>query len=397
MSNAIELIEVKDEATKAGITIDALTLVEGQISDLNAVDSGIAALTKSYGGVVYDVATTKGLDDAKSARAAVRDVRYKVQNIAKEIKKPLNDLKSQIDGAAEAIIDRILVIEKPIDDQIKAEETRKEEIKAAAKAAAEAAAAAIEAKFKPLRLELVQTIGKSSADLEAIKAEIEAIEIDLDSFGDRAGEATLLRSSTLVTLVQLIAAAKAGEEQAKQFAEQQAILARQQAELAEAQRKADEQAAALREHQARIQEAESRARQEREAAERAAAEAEERHARELREAEEKAERDAEAARQAEANRLAQVQRETEEIAQAEAQRIADEQAARELAAQQAAEAKLERVRNSAEFLLTTLKEIGAFTGIGPVDTDWRQLVVAIGNKARTAVEKVEGFEGADHD
>lgn len=392
MTHAIELIETKSDAEAVGITIDALSLVETQISELNVVNAGIAILAKSYGGVVYDVSTTKGLDDAKAARAAVRDVRYKVQNIAKETKKPLNDLKAQVDSAAEGIINQILAIEDPIDAQIKAEENRKEEAKKKREQEKAEAAAAIEAKFAPLRLEIAQTIGKTSAELESLKAEIEAIEIDLDSFGERAGEATLLRSATLGTLGQLIHAAKLGEEQAKQFAEQQAALARQQAELAEAQRKADEQAEALRLQQEATAKAEREAAeaQERHAAELRAAE--EKAAREIREAEEKVAREAEEARQADAARLAQVQRETEELAAAEAQRIANEQAERELEIKRAAEAKLARVRDNAEHLLATLREIAEFTGEGHAATNWREIVIAIGQKARDAVQQVEGVQ-----
>jgi hypothetical protein len=103
-----------------------LESVSKALTDINAVSTGIADLTSQYGGVVYEVTTTVGMDEAKAARLAVRTPRYEVERIRKAAKAPLLALGKKLDAEAARIETELLKIEGPIDQQIKVEEARKE-------------------------------------------------------------------------------------------------------------------------------------------------------------------------------------------------------------------------------------------------------------------------------
>jgi hypothetical protein len=102
-----------------------LSLFDHALQEMTAVEAGISALESKFGSVVYDVTTTKGMEEAKKARAEIREPRYAVQNIAKAKKSELNKISKAIGEASDRIIARIEAIEEPIDKQIKAEEERK--------------------------------------------------------------------------------------------------------------------------------------------------------------------------------------------------------------------------------------------------------------------------------
>lgn len=103
-----------------------LEVVSKAITDINAVSVGIADLKSQYGGIVYEVATTAGMDAAKAARLAVRNPRYEVERIRKAAKAPLLTLGKKLDAEAARIEGELLQIERPIDQQIKTEEDRKD-------------------------------------------------------------------------------------------------------------------------------------------------------------------------------------------------------------------------------------------------------------------------------
>ena len=100
--------------------------VSGALAEFSRVEAGIAALTKAYAGVVYDVTTTEGMGAAREARRIIREPRYEVEKVRKDAKAPLLALGKEIDAEAKRITAALLAIEEPIDQQIAAEEARKE-------------------------------------------------------------------------------------------------------------------------------------------------------------------------------------------------------------------------------------------------------------------------------
>jgi len=239
----------------------ALQTVTNQVAEFNTIEAGLAELAKRYQGVAYDVSTTKGMDEAKQARMAIREVRYKAQNLLTATKKPLNDIKAQVDELAKRIIARIEAIEEPIDKQIKAEEQRKADEKAARERAEAEARAKVQALIDAIREFLVRASGGTYQEIAELSRELKELDISLELYGDRTGEALQLRNEVLEKLAELGAAeaSRAARElaiakQEEELAERRAAFEAEQeaARKAQAEREAAEQAE--RNRKARIQE-----------------------------------------------------------------------------------------------------------------------------------------------
>jgi len=264
-----------------------LEVVTKAITDINAVSTGIAALQTQYSGVVYPVTTAAGMEEAKAARLAIRTPRYEVERIRKAAKAPILALGKKLDAEAARIESELLKIEGPIDQQIKAEEDRKEREKQAKIDAELKRVADLQERVAELRGNQSLSPTDGSEFIAQHVADLERIVVD-DSFQEFQQQAEDAKTAGLSRLRALHAAALTHE--AEQF-----------------------RIKAEREELARLREEENK----RQAQERARIAEEERQAKAL--------RDAEAARQAEEFRK---QREVQEAAnRAERQRIADEQAA----------------------------------------------------------------------
>lgn len=244
---------------------DAKSIVE-----FDAVESGLQELEAKFAGVVYsDISTKEGLARAKSDRATVREVRYTVQNLASDMKDPLNRLKKLIDNGAERIKMRVSKIEDPIDAQIKTEEQRIEAEKERKRLEAEALRKVRQDKIDAMRNAPVALTGAKSEKIAEALTEIQAREVALDEFGELAGSAMTAQAAAIAGLGAMHAAAIAAEAQAAELAQLRADAeARRKAEEAEAAGRAAKEAAERREREV----AEQKAREQAAAAAAAAAE-----------------------------------------------------------------------------------------------------------------------------
>ena len=282
------------------------------LADFDRVAAGLAALTKNYAGVLYDVQTTSGMEAAKLARATVRKPRYEIETIRKGAKAPLLAIGKRLDSEAARITVELMKLEDPIDAQIKAEEGRKEREKAERAAAETARVQGIHARIDALRSLPVKAANRTPEQIAALIAEAEAIVID-DSYAEFIESARQAHAASVAALRGLHGMA------VQQQAEQARIVAERE-ELARLRAEQEERNAAERAQQ-------EEARRVREAEERKAQEA----------------RDKEAARVAaelkvERDRLDTIKREQEAAAKAEADRLAAERAAFEREQEAAREA-----------------------------------------------------------
>jgi len=319
-----------------------------EIAEYSQTAAALSDLRHRFLGVAFNVSTTKGMDEAKKARQEVKGYRTALENKRKEIKAPALERCRLIDDEAKTITAALLEIEEPIDQQIKAEEARKEAEKAAKAEAERQRVAAIRTQIDTIKNHAAFAVGKSADAILKILSGVEGFEIGED-FQEFKPEAEQAKAETLDKI-------KALHEAQVQHESEQARIAAERAELtrlrAEAEAREREAAAARAEQERKDREA--RAEQERKdreareavereqaaklAAERAAHEAELRKQREAQEAELKAQREAQAkadaearaAREAEEKRLAA---ERAEIArqQAEAKTKADAEAAKKSA------------------------------------------------------------------
>lgn len=273
-----------------------LNEVSKAVAEFDRVGAGLAQLRSQYQGIVFDVTSTKGMNEAKAARAAIREPRYEIERIRKAAKAPILALGKKLDSEAARITAELEKLEQPIDEAIKSEEARKERERQERIEAEQKRVAELQDRVAYLRgcpnlsaSSGSKLIAEHIADLEA-----EPVDESLQEFQQQGADA---KAAGLSRLRELHAAALAHE------AEQERIKAE-------------------REELARLRKAE----EERQAAERARLAEEERVAR--------AAREAEAARQAEELRKqreaqeaenARVRAEQEAAARAERDRIAAEQ------------------------------------------------------------------------
>ncbi len=220
------------------------------------------ALGEQYKDVAFAVATVKGMDDACKARAAIREQRYAIQNLQDTGSKTLTAMRTQFNDRVRDILAEVQAIEAPIDQQIKAEEARKEAVRLARQQA--------EAKRREAAMEGIAIFSRAvtdaarmtSAQIAELLETVTLMEPAEDDFGEFLGMATQARADAIQKLGELREAAVAEEAELEAERQRQAAFKRQQEEQAARQRELDER-------EARLREAEERQRQEAEAIERA--------------------------------------------------------------------------------------------------------------------------------
>jgi colicin import membrane protein len=299
------------------------------LAEYSPTAAALADLRQRFSGVVWDLTTTKGGAEARAARLELVRLRTGLEAKRKELKAPALERSRLIDAEAARITGEIVALEKPIDEQIKADEQRREAEKEAKRLAEARRVQAIADRVNAIRALAMLPASAKAADIAAGIAHAEGMELVEADFEEQLPAADRARGEVLIKLQALHVAAVEHEAEQARIAAERAELARLRAEQAEQARIAAE---AARVEQARIA-AEQQAERERLAAER----------RQI-EAAAQAERDRVAAMEAE-QRLAHAAAEADQRRAAQA--LADERAAFER--QQAASLAAEQQRaNDAE-------------------------------------------------
>lgn len=335
-----------------------LSEVTNAVAEFDRVAAGLAELQSKYKGVVYDVASPKGMKEAIEARREIRTPRLEVERIRKAAKAPILELGRKLDSEAQRITKALLAIEEPVDAAIKAEEARKEREKQEKIELEMRRVAALHERVAELRGCQTLTASSGSELIAGHIADLEKLTVD-DSFEEFRQQAEDAKVAGLSRLRDLHAAALAHEAEHARIQAEREELARLRAE--QARREAEERARiAEEERQARIareaeaaRQAEQLRRQREEEAAAAAArqaiiDAENARIRSEQEAERKriAEESARlAAERAESERKA---REAREAQEAEERRIAAERAALEREQREAREAEERKAREQRE-------------------------------------------------
>ncbi len=288
-----------------------LVAVQTAVAEFDRVAAGLADLQARYANVVFDVSTTAGLEEAKTARAIIREPRYAVERLRANAKAPILELGRSLDTRAKEITSKILRIETPIDSQIKAEEARKEAEKQAKIAAELKRVADLQARVVELRGCMTLTVASGARLIAEHIVDLENIPVD-STFAEYVDQAVAAKEAGVARLRTLhIAAVEHEAEQERIRAEREELerlrAAEEQRQATERQRISEENRKALaareteeaeRRRQRAVEDAERAERIAAEnaeiAARRAEIERQEREAQAKRDAEEKSRRDAEA-------------------------------------------------------------------------------------------------------
>ncbi len=269
--------------------------------------------------VAYDIKTTAGMAVAVKFRALFRAIRTESENARKIRKAPILEIGRLLDSRKGEIEAISLPLETLFDEEIKAEENRKEAEKQAKLAVERQRVESIQAKIDEIRHVPATFALKSAAELKAEADRLSETVISLDEFAEFTGEAMQARGKAAEQLRELQESAEEMEAAQARLAEERAQFERERAAAEES----DRQAAAARAEQ----EAKDRAERERvEAQQRAEREAEQRKLDEQRREFEQQQADLLAQQQAlreATEKLAREQREREEAIEAAAKIEAD--------------------------------------------------------------------------
>ncbi len=257
--------------------------VRNSLNEFDRVSAGLAELEARYPkDAIYPVETTKGMKDAVEHRAAWRGPRILVEKARKMAKAPLLALGKNIDARAAWITEQLEAGEQPVDQQIKAEEARREEERQR-KAAAEAARVMrIQEALAEISQNVIIACGKTSADIRLLSEQMHATLPDPEVFQEmlpQAKEAIAAGIAKLETTLKAklweeaeaarIEQERAAEEQRRrdeaarleaQRLENERVASEQAeaaARLAEERRKMEEELAALKAERDRIAQAEA--------------------------------------------------------------------------------------------------------------------------------------------
>lgn len=217
-----------------------------KIAAYSKTEAALAELNARYAGVVFDP-TPAGLKAAKEARATIRGYRTGIESTRKQIKAPVLEQCRLIDAEAERITAELEKLEKPIDEQIKAEEARKEAEREAAAEAERVRVSLIRDKIAGITGWPSVIVSQPSESIASAIAEMTAITITLEEYAEFSGEALAARAAALRSMNELHAAAVAREAEAARIQQEREELERLRDEAAERERQQEEERKAAEE------------------------------------------------------------------------------------------------------------------------------------------------------
>lgn len=238
-----------EDAKKALSPAAAVT----DIAEYRPHEEQIVRLETTYGKLVVDCSTSEGLANAKEVRVDIREVRYALANTTKTALVPyqqaVKDAQARVNQVkefGETLKDRVLAIETPVDEAIKAEEKRIADAKAERERVEAERVDAIRAKITRFSSVAAAYASRSAADVAGILQGVKESVILPEEYGEFEAEGTIARDNAIEQLEALHKAAIDREEAAAKLLAQQKELD----ELREKQRLADAEAEVLRKQRA---------------------------------------------------------------------------------------------------------------------------------------------------
>lgn len=185
-----------------------------KIAEYSQTAAGLADLRTRYADVIFPVETSKGMNDALSARKELRELRIGLEKMRVQLKAPALERSRLIDAEAKDITGQLVALEDPIDTQIKAEEQKKEAAKQAREKAERERVAAIQAQINGIKQLLPDSIYDTAEQLGATLADLTAFEVTEAQFAEFVEDARLAKDSALQSLQAQLEKVAAQEEEA---------------------------------------------------------------------------------------------------------------------------------------------------------------------------------------
>lgn len=229
MSDTQDQQTIEDAASQTGETT--------AIAEYTTTAAELARLEFRMKDVAYDLTTVKGMEVAKKDRAELRTLRTSLDRKRLELNEEDQARIKARNDEAKRLTKRISALEDPIDEQIKAEEARKETEKIERQRREAARVQALRTRIETMSGVAVRAVGKSS---EYVREKIALVSaMTTDDFEEMTPVAVNTKADTLEKLNELLVAAEAHEKAIADLAEANARAAAQQAEAERLQREAD--------------------------------------------------------------------------------------------------------------------------------------------------------------
>ncbi|WP_244962436.1 MULTISPECIES: hypothetical protein [Pseudomonas] len=245
---SLEMSEAGD-AQKAVSPAAAVT----DIAEYRPHEEQIVRLETTYAKLVVDCSTSEGLASAKEVRVDIRDVRYALDKTTKTALVPYQQKVkeaqarvNQVKEFGETLKSRVLAIEEPVDEAIKAEEKRIADAKAERERVEAERVEAIRAKITRFSSVAAAYASRSAADVATVLQSVKESVILPEEYAEFEAEGTIARDNAIEQLETLHKSAVDREEAAAKLLAQQKELD----ELREKQRIADAEAEDLRKQRA---------------------------------------------------------------------------------------------------------------------------------------------------
>ncbi len=228
-----------EEATLVA-TGKELAIKDSALIELTKVESGIADLREKYFGKIYEVSTTAGMEEAKKARAEVREPRYKIPKIIDGRKKEIKGIIKDMEAEGQRIEKALREIEDPIDTQIKDEENRKEREKEEKAQLEIKRIAGIQEKLVVLRASAQNALQMNSEEIADLIQTVRNNPVTEEVYQEFIDEADMAQAAILNNLEASLEQAKAKEAELLRIDAERAELEILRANAAEAQKIIDE-------------------------------------------------------------------------------------------------------------------------------------------------------------
>lgn len=245
-SDAAQAVAANSKPALALVMQKNLTRIQTAMADLDRVESELPDVEKQFAkDVVYEITTTKGMKSAIEHRAAWRDRRITVEKARTMAKAPILELGRHVDSRAKRLAEQLRLGEEPIDQQIKAEEKRKEDDRQARINAEAGRVLAIQEALAGIGQDVLIACSKTSADIQLLIDRMSSAQPDPLVFQEQIDQARAAWTAALAKLDTALKAKRWEEAEAKRIADERAAeAARRLEEEARLARVADEQAQA---------------------------------------------------------------------------------------------------------------------------------------------------------
>lgn len=242
---------------EVGAQQDAEPTFRGAVAVFSPIEAVLTDVRQKYSNVVYDLTTTKGDKEARQARAELVKVRTSADKAYKDWNQPILEQQRIARDKVAYIKGEVDKLEKPIDDQIKADEDRRE-----AERKAKAEAEVVRIKTIRDRINVIAglplaVISMGSEQISAVISDLSSMPLNEERFAEFLDEAVRLTEEMKIKLAEVRDAALAREQEA-------ARIERERQELEQARARQEAEAALERERLAREAQALEDARQQQE-------------------------------------------------------------------------------------------------------------------------------------